>query len=136
MEFFITVLDATAKIPSGLLQGNGIQLGDFDQCLGVRARVKLDTGSIVKVQGKYCLAMVDVKAEHPDLEAPVHLAQARNIFKSRIDDVSFNPIFISVTNFRYGLPYIKINFKYYFYKHEAIKIKQPIRYRCREINVQ
>ncbi|CAH2091699.1 unnamed protein product [Euphydryas editha] len=82
----LNMLDATAKIPSGLLQGNAIQLGDFDQCLGVRARVQLDTGSIVKIQGKYCLAMVDVKAEHPDLEAPVHLVQARNVFKSRIDD--------------------------------------------------
>ena len=93
MEFFITVLDATAKVPSGLLQGNGIQLGDFDQCLGVRARVQLDTGSVVKIQGKYCLAMIDVKAEQPELEMPVHLAQARNLFKSRIDDVSFNPFF-------------------------------------------
>lgn len=43
------VLDATAKIPSGLLQGNCIQLGDFDQCLGSRARVQLDTGTVVKV---------------------------------------------------------------------------------------
>ncbi|CAH2243570.1 jg12881 [Pararge aegeria aegeria] len=75
----LNMLDATAKIPSGLLQGNGIQLGDFDQCLGIRARVQLDTGSIVKIQGKYCLAMIDVKAEHPDLEAPVHLAQSRNL---------------------------------------------------------
>ncbi|XP_050341990.1 nose resistant to fluoxetine protein 6-like [Nymphalis io] len=82
----LNMLDATAKIPSGLLQGNGIQLGDFDQCLGIRARVQLDTGSVVKIQGKYCLAMVDVKAEHPDLEAPIHLVQARNLFKSRIDD--------------------------------------------------
>ncbi|XP_023939022.1 nose resistant to fluoxetine protein 6 [Bicyclus anynana] len=82
----LNMLDATAKIPSGLLQGNGIQLGDFDQCLGVRARVQLDTGSIVRVQGRYCLAMIDVKAEHPELETPVHLAQSRNLFKSRIDD--------------------------------------------------
>lgn len=82
----LNMLDATAKVPSGLLQGNGIQLGDFDQCLGVRARVQLDTGSVVKIQGKYCLAMIDVKAEQPELEMPVHLAQARNLFKSRIDD--------------------------------------------------
>ncbi|XP_045764130.1 nose resistant to fluoxetine protein 6-like [Maniola jurtina] len=82
----LNMLDATAKIPSGLLQGNGIQLGDFDQCLGIRARVQLDTGSIVRIQGKYCLAMIDLKAEHPALETPVHLAQSRNLFKSRIDD--------------------------------------------------
>lgn len=89
-EFFITVLDATAKIPSGILQGNGIQLGDFDQCVGSRARVQLESGSVVKVQGKYCLARLDVKAEHPELETPVHLAQAKNLMRSRIDDVSFS----------------------------------------------
>lgn len=84
------MLDATAKIPSGILQGNGIQLGDFDQCVGSRARVQLESGSVVKVQGKYCLARLDVKAEHPELEAPVHLAQAKNLIRSRIDDVSFS----------------------------------------------
>lgn len=82
------MLDATAKIPSGLLQGNGIQLGDFDQCLESRARVQLETGSIVKVQGKYCLATMDIKAEHPDLEVPVDFLQGRNLIKSRVDDVS------------------------------------------------
>lgn len=87
-EFFITVLDATAKIPSGLLQGNGIQLGDFDQCVESRARVKLDTGSVVKVQGKYCLARIDLKADHPELEGPVYLAQAKSLIRSKIDDVS------------------------------------------------
>ncbi|XP_047989909.1 nose resistant to fluoxetine protein 6-like isoform X2 [Leguminivora glycinivorella] len=80
------MLDASAKIPSGILQGNGIQLGDFDQCLGSRARVQLETGSVVKVQGKYCLARLDVKAEHEELEVPVHLAQAKNLIRSRIDD--------------------------------------------------
>lgn len=83
-----SVLDATAKIPSGILHGNGIQLGSFDQCLGSRARVQLDTGSIVKVYGKYCLARVDLKSEHKEMEIPVHLAQAKNLIKSRIDDVS------------------------------------------------
>ncbi|CAG9791791.1 unnamed protein product [Diatraea saccharalis] len=80
------MLDATAKIPSGLLQGNGLQLGDYDQCLSSRARVQLESGNVVKVQGQYCLASLDVKAEHPDLELPVHLAQAKNLIKSRIDD--------------------------------------------------
>ncbi|CAK1578060.1 unnamed protein product [Parnassius mnemosyne] len=82
----LNMLDATGKVPSGILQGNGIQLGNFDQCLGSQARVQLDTGSVVRVQGKYCLARIDLKAEHPDLEIPVHLAQAKNLIKSRIDD--------------------------------------------------
>ncbi|XP_013161725.1 PREDICTED: nose resistant to fluoxetine protein 6-like isoform X2 [Papilio xuthus] len=82
----LSMLDATAKVPSGILHGNGIQLGSFDQCLGSRARVQLDTGSIVKVHGKYCLARVDLKSEHQEMEIPVHLAQSKNLIKSRIDD--------------------------------------------------
>ncbi|XP_050681523.1 nose resistant to fluoxetine protein 6-like isoform X1 [Leptidea sinapis] len=82
----LNMLDATAKIPSGILQGNGIQLGDFDQCLASRARVQLETGSVVKVQGKYCLVTMDVKSESTDLEIVVDLAQGRNLIKSRVDD--------------------------------------------------
>lgn len=89
----LNMLDATAKIPAGILQGNGIQLGDFDQCLSSRARVQLDTGSVVKVQGKYCLVHLDVKAEHPELETPVHLAQAKNLIRGRIDDVTLCRVF-------------------------------------------
>lgn len=93
---FISVLDATAKIPSGLLQGNGIQLGNFDQCLEVRARVQLDTGSIVKIQGQYCLAMVDLKADDPASETPVYLVQAKHLFTSRLDDVSLDFVFFTI----------------------------------------
>ncbi|KAI5643619.1 hypothetical protein NE865_04421 [Phthorimaea operculella] len=82
----LNMLDATAKIPSGILQGNTIQLGDFDQCLMSRAKVQLDTGSVVKVEGQYCLARLEVKAEDPELEVPLHLALAKNLVKSRIDD--------------------------------------------------
>ncbi|XP_047519290.1 O-acyltransferase like protein-like [Pieris napi] len=82
----LNMLDSSAKIPSGLLQGNGIQLGDFDQCLSTRARVQLETGSIVKVQGKYCLATMDVRAEHQDLEVAIDLLQGRNLIKGRVSD--------------------------------------------------
>ncbi|XP_022126985.2 nose resistant to fluoxetine protein 6 [Pieris rapae] len=82
----LNMLDSSAKIPSGLLQGNGIQLGDFDQCLSTRARVQLETGSIVKVQGKYCLVTMDVRAEHQDLEVAIDLLQGRNLIKGRVSD--------------------------------------------------
>ncbi|CAH4036538.1 unnamed protein product [Pieris brassicae] len=82
----LNMLDSSGKIPSGLLQGNGIQLGDFDQCLSTRARVQLETGSIVKVQGKYCLVTMDVRAEHQDLEVAIDLLQGRNLIKGRVSD--------------------------------------------------
>ncbi|CAL7949193.1 unnamed protein product [Xylocopa violacea] len=38
----LQMLDASAKVPSGLLRGNVNQFGDFDECLGVVAHVKLN----------------------------------------------------------------------------------------------
>lgn len=46
---FQIVLDASAKLPSGILNGNVNQYGDFDQCLSIKN----------PVQGKYCLASLD-----------------------------------------------------------------------------
>ncbi|PSN38328.1 hypothetical protein C0J52_12694 [Blattella germanica] len=48
----VKMLDATAKIPDGILQGNIRHLGNFDECLSVRAvdYVKAET-----FRGKYCL---------------------------------------------------------------------------------
>lgn len=84
----IPVLDSTAKIPSGILRGNGNQLGDYDQCMETKARVRLDSGAIVNVHGKYCLAQIDLKPLTEDLKVPVHLAQARNFIRSNNHDVS------------------------------------------------
>ncbi|XP_034240171.1 nose resistant to fluoxetine protein 6-like [Thrips palmi] len=36
----LNMYDATAKLPSGVLSGNAIQLGDFDECLGVDVRLR------------------------------------------------------------------------------------------------
>lgn len=44
--------DSWGKIPSGVLQGNLYELGNFDQCLGVM-HVN-ETGNSFK--GQYCLA--------------------------------------------------------------------------------
>jgi hypothetical protein len=80
------VLDSSAKIPSNLLRGNVNQLGDYDQCLGVSAHVKIDKKTI-KVQGKYCLAAVDLHASHPDMKLPVNLMQARGFIRGNMHDV-------------------------------------------------
>lgn len=81
------MLDAGAKIPSGLLQGNINQLGDFDQCLGITARVKVDEKT-VKVQGKYCLATIDLHASLIDMKVPVNFMQSRGFIRGSMHDVS------------------------------------------------
>lgn len=86
--FFFIVMDASAKIPSGLLRGNGNQLGDFDLCTGIRTKVKIKDDKSVKIKGKYCLANIDVIAEDEQLKMSIHLVQGRNFLRSRLEDVS------------------------------------------------
>ncbi|KAK2581819.1 hypothetical protein KPH14_002288 [Odynerus spinipes] len=81
----LQMLDSSAKIPSGLLRGNINQLGDFDQCLGVTSHVKM-TNKTIKIQGKYCLATIDLHATHPDMKLPVNLMQARTFIKGNMRD--------------------------------------------------
>ncbi|KAL0106815.1 hypothetical protein PUN28_015386 [Cardiocondyla obscurior] len=81
----LQMLDSSAKISSSLLRGNMNQFGDYDQCLGVLAHVKVDEKTI-KVQGKYCLATVDLHASHSDMRLPVHLMQARAFIRGNMYD--------------------------------------------------
>lgn len=48
-----SVYDASAKVSSGILNGNVNQLGDFDECLNVVTK---------SFQGKYCLASIRIFA--------------------------------------------------------------------------
>lgn len=48
LKNFCLVVDASAKLPSGLLRGNLNQFGDFDECVGVAA-------------AHYCLAEIDLR---------------------------------------------------------------------------
>ena len=82
-----SVLDSSAKIPSGMLRGNVNQLGDFDECLGVMAHVKLNEKTI-RVQGKYCLANIDLYPSDPDMKLPVNMMQARSFIRGSMYDVS------------------------------------------------
>ncbi|CAL7949192.1 unnamed protein product [Xylocopa violacea] len=82
----LQMLDASAKVPSGLLRGNVNQFGDFDECLGVVAHVKLNERT-VRVQGiKF---MVDVD---PDM---CYVQQrSRSYSKETIGVLYFYAIFV------------------------------------------
>lgn len=86
-SLLISVLDASAKIPSGLLRGNVNQLGDFDQCLGISARVKVDSKKTIKIQGKYCLASIDFYPVLPDTKVAANLMQSRGFLRGNMRDV-------------------------------------------------
>jgi hypothetical protein len=76
------VFDATAKMPSGLLNGNVNQLGDFDECLGVEGPET--------IRGQYCLAylQLDIEGSRPDLQKLHRLVHSHYAFRSNISDVS------------------------------------------------
>lgn len=83
-SYHITVYDATAKIPSGLLNGNVNQLGDFDECVGIEA-----TDGI---RGQYCLAylQLDVDQSRPYLSHLHRLLHSHYAFRSNMSDVSIS----------------------------------------------
>jgi hypothetical protein len=74
----MSVLDATGKWPDGLLVGNLVSLGGYDECLEIRANfvgnelivgVGNGTGLTMDVfpvpkqfKGKYCTAQVNLQA--------------------------------------------------------------------------
>jgi hypothetical protein len=51
--FTISVIDSSAKLPSGILRGNLNQYGDFDECINAN-----DNNGMA---GKYCLAAIQLK---------------------------------------------------------------------------
>ncbi|XP_035739061.1 nose resistant to fluoxetine protein 6-like isoform X2 [Vespa mandarinia] len=76
----LKMYDATAKIPSGLLNGNVNQLGDFDECI--------ETVGNDGIQGQYCLAylQLDIDESRPDLKHLHRLLHSHYIIRSNVTD--------------------------------------------------
>lgn len=83
--------DGSAKIPSGLLNGNVNQFGDYDLCVGA----KQPDGN---VKGQYCLSYVELEVANTgnkNLQHILNLMKSYSPFKSKLEDVSKG----DVTNF-------------------------------------
>lgn len=59
------MIDASGKVPSGILEGNLIELGNFQQCINIKHD---------DVTGKYCLVKIPISDER----------QTKNNFKSHM----------------------------------------------------
>lgn len=81
--WIILVYDASAKLPSGILNGNLNQLGDFDMCMNTVA----EEGNF---RGQYCLArvMVSVPNDFRYLSYLRKLLMSLEPYRSRFEDVS------------------------------------------------
>lgn len=75
--------DASAKLSSGILNGNVNRYGDFDQCLSVVAEN-------ANFQGQYCLAYIQprVNSDYKYLNYLRNLLLSLEAYKSELDDVS------------------------------------------------
>ncbi|XP_068082889.1 nose resistant to fluoxetine protein 6 [Anabrus simplex] len=75
-DWALQMVDATAKFPVGILQGNLRQLGDFDECV---------TASGDGIRGQYCLANLQATPRGPEWERVLHRATAgrRHLEKTR-----------------------------------------------------
>ena len=103
------VHDASAKVPSGILSGNINQLGDFDECLNVKA----PNGEFT---GKYCLTYVQMTVPDylPKLGKIRKLLHSHDAFVNDFDDVSVTNIFFIVVLFIFFLNPIMVKFEMCF----------------------
>ncbi|KAG8172815.1 hypothetical protein JTE90_008308, partial [Oedothorax gibbosus] len=54
----IQVIDATGKIPAGILEGTSVSMGDYDECLDIEVTKKDEapkTPEDVVFKGQYCM---------------------------------------------------------------------------------
>ncbi|KAG8282146.1 hypothetical protein J6590_043690 [Homalodisca vitripennis] len=99
-RYHMYMFDSNAKLPSGLLNGNVNQLGDFDQCLGVQQ----PRGAI---RGQYCLAFIEVKLKPGANEAlnAVHgFAHSHYAFRSNLEDPGHRVPRFSTVNWALCVP--------------------------------
>ncbi|CAH0557874.1 unnamed protein product [Brassicogethes aeneus] len=76
----LQMYDSTAKLPSGLMNGNVNQLGDFDMCLSSKSEEE-------NIHGKYCLASMQVDNPHSSYLSGIYrLLQSHMHFKSKLED--------------------------------------------------
>nr|XP_023017426.1 nose resistant to fluoxetine protein 6-like isoform X2 [Leptinotarsa decemlineata] len=64
----LELFDSFAKFPVGILYGNYYQMGNFDECVGVRKHIEMKD-----LQGQYCLADIYFKQKNERVERSINL---------------------------------------------------------------
>ncbi|XP_063233050.1 nose resistant to fluoxetine protein 6-like isoform X2 [Bacillus rossius redtenbacheri] len=97
----LKMADATAKLPSGLLNGNVNQFGDFDQCLEVHR------GAGAPLTARYCLAYLDVEPApwaSPAVREVDSLLHSHHAVRSRFHDPGHRIPRFSLVNWGFCVP--------------------------------
>ncbi|CAH0554822.1 unnamed protein product [Brassicogethes aeneus] len=86
MDFIDLVIDASGFIPSGMLQSNLYDIGNYDECFNI-----LDEVDNQKLYGKYCLGTITLK--YNNTQIPVRSGRCLPNFCTRED---FSKVFSEV----------------------------------------
>ncbi|VVC30375.1 Nose resistant-to-fluoxetine protein, N-terminal,Acyltransferase 3 [Cinara cedri] len=81
-KWALKMYDASAKIPSGILNGNVNQFGDFDQCVNANDQT-------LGIRGQYCLAYMEINLPANPNEKLKYLSDmihSHSAFRSRLED--------------------------------------------------
>ncbi|XP_046395284.1 nose resistant to fluoxetine protein 6-like [Ischnura elegans] len=102
----LKMYDASAKIPSGLLNGNVNQYGDFDECIKIDEVVDQNIYSLKDghIQGKYCMSYIDVKAHDPQNLELLDLLQSHYMIRSNLSDPGHRLPRLSSINWGFCVP--------------------------------
>lgn len=67
------MLDSSGRVPQGVLQGNSIDLGNYDECVNIHE--ELETGDI---NGRYCYSglAIPLRLTNTDVLSPVNYTEA------------------------------------------------------------
>lgn len=52
----LSVLDASTKIPKSVLTGNLIDMGNYDECLGIKYQITPSR----TIKGKFCMVKIEL----------------------------------------------------------------------------
>ena len=66
--FFILVIDAVGKLPAGLINGDILWVGDYDECVNITATVYVgpnQTEPTHPFKGRYCKAGIPLRQVGP-----------------------------------------------------------------------
>ncbi|XP_043250987.1 nose resistant to fluoxetine protein 6-like [Colletes gigas] len=100
----LKMYDATAKLPSGLLNGNVNQFGDFDECIGIEGTEG--------IRGQYCLVYLNLSIDESrlDLKHLHRVLHSHYAFRSNITDPGHRVPRFSIINWGVCTP-AACNFK-------------------------
>lgn len=78
--FILTVLDAASKVPAGILIGNILELGMFDECVNVKSN-----SNSANIQGQHCIISLSMPTKFFNDVSKIMLLQKIHIYNPSAD---------------------------------------------------